>query len=135
MGRWSSAAARLNRAADGFYGELITILRPAASSPYVKGGGGDPPVVVQLQGVISEGEGQGPADGQTAGDRTFNLGLVAGAIEASFMRTGFATREQWPRKGDLLRVETGERAGDVFEALDGASDDGGRVNVQILRRS
>ncbi|MDP1642724.1 MAG: hypothetical protein Q8L59_11115 [Phenylobacterium sp.] len=134
MSRWSSAAARLNRAADGFFAELITILRPPAGSVYVAAGG-DPVAVLQLQGVISEGEADGAADGETPGGRTFHQNLAGGPIEASFERTGFASREQWPRKGDLLRVETGERAGDVFEALDGARDDGGRVNVAILRRT
>ncbi|WP_029418049.1 hypothetical protein [Brevundimonas bacteroides] len=134
MSRWASAAARLNRAADGFFGELVTILRPREGSAYVKGSA-DSDVVLQLQGVISEGEAEGPADGQTAGARHFDLQLKAGGIEASFMRTGFASRDQWPRKGDLIRVETGPNAGHLFETLDAAADDGDRVNAPVLRRS
>lgn len=134
MSRWGSAAARLNRAADGFYGELVTILRPAPGSAYVKGAPALA-IVLALQGVISEGEGMTPADGQTAGNRDFNLQLSAGGIEASFMRTGFASREQWPRKSDVLRVETGPRQGQEFEALDAASDDGDRVNAPLVRKS
>jgi len=133
LSRWASAAARLNRAADDFYGDLVTILRPTAGSAYVKGGA-EPAVVLQLQGVISEGEGQGPADGQAAGDRAFNLNLVGGDLQASFMRTGFASRAEWPRKGDLLRVDSGDQAGQLFETLDGAADDGNRVNVPLLRK-
>lgn len=133
MSRWASAAARLNRAADDFYGELVTILRPSAGSAYVKGGA-EPAVVLQLQGVISEGEGHGPADGQAAGDRDFNLDLVGGDLQASFMRTGFASRTEWPRKGDLLRIETGDQAGQLFETLDGGADDGNRVNVPLIRK-
>lgn len=134
MSRWNKAAARLNRAADGFFGDLVTILRPAPGSAYVKGGA-DPTVVLQLQGVISEGEATAPADGQSPGDRDFHLQLAAGGIEASFMRTGFATLEQRPRKGDLIRVEEGPRAGDVFEVILAATDDGDRVNAPVVRRS
>jgi len=133
VSRWSNAAARLNRAADGFYGELVTILRPPAGSAYVKGGA-DPVVVLQLQGVISEGEATGSADGQTPGDRSFHIQLAAGGIEASFMRTGFATRDQWPRKGDLIRAE--DRPGkDLFEVVTAASDDGDRVNAPVVRKA
>ena len=134
MSRWSNAAARLNRAADDFYAEEITILRPPAGSAYVKPTG-DPVELRRVQGVISEGEGMGPADGDVAGDRTFNQQLAAGEIQASFMRTRFASRAEWPLKGDLLHVETGPRAGDIFEALDAAGDDGERVNVAVARRS
>ncbi|MDP2214767.1 hypothetical protein [Phenylobacterium sp.] len=134
MSRWTGAAARLNRAADSFYGELISVLRPAASSAYVKGEGA-PTLILQLAGVVSEGEDQGVADGETPGTRTFHRNLSAGAIEASFMRTGFASPDQWPRQGDLLRIDTGPRTGAVFEAQTAASDDGDRVNVPVIRRS
>lgn len=134
MSRWTGAAARLNRAADSFYGELISVLRPAAGSAYVKGEG-EPTLILQLLGVVSEGEEQGGADGETPGGRTFHQNLSAGAVEASFMRTGFASSEQWPRQADLLRIDTGPRTGAVFEAQTAASDDGDRVNVPVIRRS
>lgn len=133
MSRWSKAAARLNRAADGFYSELITILRPTGASGYVKGG--DLMQVAQVAGVISEGEAQNPADGEAAGSRSFNLVLGAGGLEASFERTRFASRDEWPKARDVLRVESGPRLGELFEALRGGADDGDRVNVPLIRRS
>jgi hypothetical protein len=135
MNLWTQAAARQNEVLDRVYGERTNILRPAQGSAYVATDA--PPQVLHagLIGVIDQGTDAVGLDGDAGGRRDFRGQLRAGEIVISFTRSRFLSQADWPKAGCLIQAIDREGA-PMFEAAEnGQLDEGGRVNVPVVRRA
>lgn len=130
MSRWAQAAARLNSSLDGYYGETVTVLRPAPQRLVAKDDG-----VIRIAAIIATISETEEQLGAVRGREGFNLDIVAGEVVVSFSRTRFASKSDWPKRGEIIVANDRPVPAQYELSADAALDDGDRVNCRVVRRA